>query len=56
MAALERQLSTLKFYSWVLSYRKDVPPSKSPWGKDVSLYVILFPGEAKDNTGIKRPQ
>jgi len=53
IAALEKQIPTLSFYSWLVEYRKNVPPAKSVWGKNVSFYVILFPGEAKDNTGLK---
>jgi len=44
--ALERQLPTLRLYRQATLLKGQ----KSP---NLSLYVIVFPGEAKDNTGIK---
>jgi hypothetical protein len=44
--ALERQLPTLRLYQLL-----DV--LKRPKDEKLTLFVILFPGEGKDNTGIK---
>ncbi|PLC55377.1 hypothetical protein CR155_04035 [Pollutimonas nitritireducens] len=44
--ALERQLPTLRLY-------QQATLLKGQNAQKVSLYVIVFPGEAKDNTGIK---
>jgi hypothetical protein len=47
--ALTRQLKTVVLYTRV-QFSK---PSRETVGKKLTLYVVLFPGETKDNTGIK---
>ncbi|MHC2297252.1 hypothetical protein [Rhizobium mongolense] len=44
--AVERQLPTLKLYKQATLLKNQKP-------QDLTLFVIVFPGEAKDNTGIK---
>jgi hypothetical protein len=44
--AIERQLPTLRLY-------RQATLLKGQKGQNLSLYVIVFPGEARDNTGIK---
>lgn len=50
--ALRRQLPTIVLYFHVEVFRKALEKHTSS-SKTMSLYVLSFPGEAKDNTGIK---
>ena len=50
--ALVYQLSTVVLY-WQMRMFFRARESGEAAGKTVSLYILLFPGEAKDNTGIK---
>jgi hypothetical protein len=50
--ALLRQLSTLGlYYEIVREFGASATPTETP--RSIGLYVLLFPGEGKDNTGIK---
>ena len=51
-SAVVRQLRTVVLYWQVLAFFRAVAEQKNR-NKTMSLYVVLFPGEAKDNTGIK---
>ena len=51
-SAVVRQLRTVVLYWQVLAFFQAVAKNTNP-SKTMSLYVVLFPGEAKDNTGIK---
>jgi hypothetical protein len=51
-SAVVRQLRTVVLYSGVLAFFRSAAKNTNP-SKTMSLYVVLFPGEAKDNTGIK---
>ena len=50
--ALVYQLSTVALYWQMRLFLRQRETGKAP-SKTVSLYILLFPGEAKDNTGIK---
>jgi hypothetical protein len=52
MEALRKQLPTLVLYSYVVDFRSALQHHTNT-SKDMKLYVISFPGEARDNTGIK---
>ena len=47
-----KQVSTVLLYQKVLEYSQKVEKIKNPLRK-LHFYIILFPGEGKDNTGIK---
>jgi hypothetical protein len=51
-ASLIAQLPTLYLYWWMNGFHAALKRGTAP-SKAVSLYVLLFPGEARDNTGVK---